>query len=103
MTAKTELSAPKRRSRAEVQQFGGRVCEQRYAAEQVLPEPRFELQHSGSPSKEAAFEEKAKANLLGRSFGAGGVGGGEDRFKLFVPKRVAANLRPGQTESRARP
>jgi hypothetical protein len=24
---------------------------------------------------------------------------GEDRFKLFVPKRAAANLRPGQTGS----
>jgi hypothetical protein len=38
---------------------GGRVCEQRYAAERVLPESRFELQHSGSPSKETALEEKA--------------------------------------------
>lgn len=28
---------------------------------------------------------------------------GEDRFKLFVPKRVAANLRPGQTGSRRDP
>ena len=38
---------------------GGRVCEQRYAAERVLPESRFELQHAGSPSKETALEEKA--------------------------------------------
>jgi serine/threonine protein kinase len=38
---------------------GGRVCEQRYAAERVLPESRFELQHTGSPSKETALEEKA--------------------------------------------
>src|SRR5271157_480293 len=39
--------------------IGGRVCEQRYAAERVLPESRFELQHTGSPSKETALEEKA--------------------------------------------
>ena len=39
--------------------LGGRVCEQRYAAERVLPESRFELQHTGSPSKETALEEKA--------------------------------------------
>src|SRR5579863_8287907 len=38
---------------------GGRVSEQRYAAERVLPESRFELQHTGSPSKETALEEKA--------------------------------------------
>jgi hypothetical protein len=38
---------------------GGRVCEQRYAAERVLPESRFELQHTGSASKETALEEKA--------------------------------------------
>jgi hypothetical protein len=34
-----------------------RVCEQRYAAQRVLPESRFELQHAGSPSEEAAVEE----------------------------------------------
>jgi microsomal dipeptidase-like Zn-dependent dipeptidase len=38
---------------------GGRVCEQRHAAERVLPESRFELQHAGSPSKETALEKKA--------------------------------------------
>jgi hypothetical protein len=38
---------------------GGRVCEQRYAAERVLPESRFELQHTGSPSEKTALEEKA--------------------------------------------
>src|SRR3979490_2671223 len=38
---------------------GGRVCEQRYAAERILPESRFKLQHTGSPSKEAELEEKA--------------------------------------------
>ena len=40
-------------------EVGGRVCEQRHAAERVLPESRFELQHTGSPSKETALEEKA--------------------------------------------
>src|SRR5271166_5276468 len=38
---------------------GGRFCEQRNAPQRVLPESRFELQHSGSPSKETALEEKA--------------------------------------------
>jgi hypothetical protein len=38
---------------------GGRVCEQRYAAERILPESRFKLQHTGSPSKETELEEKA--------------------------------------------
>src|ERR1700739_1387189 len=38
---------------------GGRVCEQRHAAERVLPESRLELQHAGSPSEKAALEEKA--------------------------------------------
>src|SRR5208283_4345680 len=56
---------------------GGRVHEQRYAAERVLPESRIELQHSGSPSKEATLEEKAQAKFLSRSFGASGVGGEE--------------------------
>jgi hypothetical protein len=36
---------------------GGRVCAQRDAAERVLPESRFELQHAGSPSEEMALEE----------------------------------------------
>jgi hypothetical protein len=36
----------------------GGVCEQWYAAERVLPESRFDLQHSGSPFEEAALEEK---------------------------------------------
>ena len=34
-----------------------RVCEQRSAAQRVLPESRFKLQHAGSPSEEAALEE----------------------------------------------
>src|ERR1035441_35444 len=37
---------------------GGRVCEQRYATQRVLPESRFELQQTGSPSKEIGLEEK---------------------------------------------
>ena len=45
--------------------------------ERVLPDSRFELQHTGSASKETALEEKAYANFLGGSFGAGGVGGQE--------------------------
>src|SRR5258708_6223972 len=36
----------------------GGVCEQRHAAERVLPQSGFGSQHSGSPSEEAAMEEK---------------------------------------------
>jgi hypothetical protein len=56
---------------------GGRVCEQRYAAERVLPESRFELRHAGSPSEKAALEEKAWVSCFGRPVGAGGIGGQE--------------------------
>jgi hypothetical protein len=52
----------------------GRVCEQRYAEERVLPESRSKLQHAGSPSEEAAVEE-ADEELSGRrQVGGGGVG-----------------------------
>jgi hypothetical protein len=37
---------------------GGGVCGQQHAAERVLPESGFELEHAGSPSKGAALEEK---------------------------------------------
>jgi len=50
------------------------VCEQRYAAERVLPESGLELEHSGSPSEKAALQKKAQTNFFGRSVGAGGVG-----------------------------
>src|SRR5215472_14708386 len=62
---------------------GGRVCEQWYAAERVLPESRFELQHFGSPSEEAALEEKAQTNFFGR---------------CFVPVELAARESPKQHE-----
>jgi hypothetical protein len=50
----------------------GGVCEQQYAAERVLPESRFELQHAGSPSEEAAVEEEKRSRR--RSVGARGIG-----------------------------
>src|SRR5258708_36643944 len=51
---------------------GGRVCEQQYPAERVLPDSRVRLQHTESPSKKTTFEEKAEANLLGRCVGGRG-------------------------------
>ncbi len=69
---------------------GGRVCEQWYAAERVLPESRLELQHAGSPSKESALEEKAEASFFGWSVGAGGVGGQE------IADAARIELRPGR-------
>ena len=50
------------------------VCEQLYTAERVLPESRFELQHAGSPSEEAAMEEKEEKRSRGRTVGASGIG-----------------------------
>jgi hypothetical protein len=38
---------------------GGGIHEQRYAAERVLPQSAVKLQHVGSPSEEAALEQKA--------------------------------------------
>jgi hypothetical protein len=40
-------------------EVGGGIQEQRYAPKRVLPESRFELLHSGSPSEKAALEKKA--------------------------------------------
>ena len=53
---------------------GGGVCEQRYAAERVLPESRVEFQHAGSPSEEAAVEEADEERSRRRQVGGGGVG-----------------------------
>ena len=39
---------------------GGRVCKQRYAAERVLPESRFELQHVGSPSEKGRWKGRQR-------------------------------------------
>src|SRR5207245_6129273 len=52
----------------------GGVCEQRYAAERVLPESRFELQHAGSPSEEEAVEEEDEKRSRRRPVGASGIG-----------------------------
>ena len=57
-----------------------------------MPESRFELQHSGSPSKETALEGKAQTNFFGPSFGAGRVGGPVGRlsrsYRLHNPVLV---------------
>lgn len=78
---------------------GGRVCEQRYAAERVLPESRFELQYAGSPSEKAALEEKAQTSFFGWPVGAGGVGGQEiaeaARTELWAGRGVAGRA-PGR-------
>jgi hypothetical protein len=42
-------------------EVSGEVCEQRYAAERILPQSGFELQHAGSPSEEATVEEEEKS------------------------------------------
>ena len=50
---------------------------QRYAAERVLPQSAVELWHAESAPEGATLEEKAQSGFLGRSVGAGGVGGQE--------------------------
>jgi hypothetical protein len=52
----------------------GRVCEQRYAAERVLPQSAVELRYAESAPEGATLEEKEPSSFFGRSVGAGGVG-----------------------------
>ena len=52
---------------------GGGVCGQRDGAERVLPQPGVELEHAGSPSPEAALEEKEEKQRGGWP-GRGGIG-----------------------------
>jgi hypothetical protein len=55
----------------------GRVCEQRYAAERVLPQSAVELRYAESAPEGATLEEKEPSIFFGRPVGAGGVGGRE--------------------------
>src|SRR5439155_14404890 len=52
MTAKTELSAPKRRTRAEVQQLVAEFVSSDMLRSEFCQSRGLKLQHSGSPSKE---------------------------------------------------
>lgn len=58
MTVENKLSAPKRRTRAEVQKLVAEFVEQRHATQQVLPESGFEFRHAESSSEEATLEKK---------------------------------------------
>ena len=69
---------------------GGGVCGQRPAAERDLPESGFELEHDGSPSKEATPEEKEEKQPYGGPVGRGGIGLEE------VADRARAELRAGR-------
>jgi hypothetical protein len=51
----------------------GGVCEQRYAAERVLPQPGFELRHTRSASEETAVEGKKEKRSCGRPIGTSGI------------------------------
>src|SRR5579863_465096 len=75
MTAKTALSAPKRRTRAEVQQLVPEFVSRGMRRSEFCQSRGLSVSTLGSPSKETALEKKAGAKVLGRSFGAGGVGG----------------------------
>jgi hypothetical protein len=75
MTAKTELSAPKRRTRAEVQQLVAEFVSSGMRRSEFCQSRGLSFSTLGSPSEEAALEEKAQTNFFGRSFRAGGVGG----------------------------
>jgi hypothetical protein len=69
---------------------GGGVCGRWHAAERVLPQSRFELEHAESPSKEAALEEKEEKQPDGWPVGRGGIGHQE------VADRTRAELRAGR-------
>ena len=43
----------------------GRVCEQRYATERVLPQPAVELRHAESAPEGATLEEKEQSSFFG--------------------------------------
>jgi hypothetical protein len=63
---------------------GGRVCEQRYAAERVLPQSAVELRYAESAPERATPEEKEPSSFFGRPVGAGGVG----RQEIADPARI---------------
>ncbi len=69
---------------------GGAVCGQRHAAERILPQSGFELEHAGSPSQEAALEEKEEKQPRGWPVGRGGIGHQE------VADRARSELRAGR-------
>lgn len=70
---------------------GGGVCERRHATERVLPQSGFELEHAGSPSQEAALEEKEEKRRGGWP-GRGGIGhaevAGRARAELWAGRSV---------------
>jgi len=90
---------------------GGGVCEQRHAAERVLPQSGFELQHTGSPSEEAAMEEEEEKSPRGRLVGTSGIGHqetadhrnarGPGGRSLGGARRLPARLLPGRSAPRA--
>ena len=65
---------------------GGGVCGQRHAAERVLPQSGFELEHAGSPPEEENKEEKQRGGWPG----GGGIGSAE------VAKGARAELWAGR-------
>src|ERR1019366_4838071 len=69
---------------------GGGVCRQQHTAERVLPQSGFELEHAGSPSQEAALEEKEEKQPYGGPVGRGGIGLEE------VADRARTELRAGR-------
>src|SRR5713226_2561405 len=69
---------------------GGAVCGQRHAAERILPQSGFELEHAGSPSQEAALEEKEEKQPRGWPVGRGGIG------HQAVADRARSELRAGR-------
>ena len=71
---RTEESGTKAPDACGSSAVSGGVCEQRHAAERVLPESRFELQHAGSPSEEATVEEEGKKRSRRGPVGARGIG-----------------------------
>ena len=80
-----------RRTRAEVQQLVSEFP-QRNAAECILPQSRFELEHAGSPSEEAPMEaEEEKLSRRVQVAGCG-VGRGEIPEERKIDYRVGLGV-----------
>jgi hypothetical protein len=79
---------------------GGRVCGQRHGAERVLPQPGFELKHAGSPSQEAAPEEKEEKQAGGWAVGRGGIGHPEVADRARTELRAVGGV-GGRTTDRS--
>jgi hypothetical protein len=77
MTAKTELSAPKRRTRAEVQQLVAEFVSSGMRRSEFCQSRGLSFSTLDRHLKKRRWKRRRRSYFLGRSSGAGGVGGQE--------------------------